>query len=95
MYRNPMNGCSRLHLNPNSTVILVLESKISYGNDSSVTAEFFGKCPKEFFGIHAKIAFVHKTFLNELSSCKQASNIYFTTEMAQVDKEERGNNNKL
>ena len=57
-----MNGRSGLHLNPNSTVILVLESKISYGNDSSVTAEFFGKCTKEFFGKYAKITLYIKPF---------------------------------
>ena len=43
MYMKPMNGRSGLHLNPNSTVILALESKISYGNDSLVNVEFFGK----------------------------------------------------
>ena len=62
MYRKPMNGRSGLHLNPNSTVILALESKISYGNDSLVNVEFFGKCTKEFFGKYAKITLYIKPF---------------------------------
>ena len=61
MHRNPMNGCSGLHLNPNSTLRLASESKIFYGNDSSVNREFFGKCTQNNI--------VHKAFLNELSSC--------------------------
>ena len=70
-----------------STIILVLESKISYGNDSSVTAEFFGKCTKEFFGKYAQNNIVHKAFLNELFNCKQNVSCLFKTEMTQVNKE--------
>ena len=47
------------------------------------------------FGNVPKNNIVHKAFLNELSSCSRTSNTCFKTEMAQIDKEERGINNKL
>ena len=76
MYMKPMNGPSGLHLNPNSTVILALESKISCGNDSLVNVEFFGEMNQRILWEICQNNIVHKAFLNELSSCKQTSNIY-------------------
>ena len=65
-----MNGRSGLHLNPKSTLITCLKSRMSFGNDTSVNEEYkmcYG-CGTTVSTKHYCDNIVHKACLNGLSS---------------------------